>query len=115
MDWEAGVPSSKCILENLAQIPNYSILKQIKARRVVVHGCGTRRGRRQDDEYGVANWGGTRVKRRLVEDLCIFMQCQQLNVQSRKVFARGREMVKPWQFQQKIMTAMQLEMTTKFT
>eukprot|EP00957_Ditylum_brightwellii_P001749 134484-Ditylum_brightwellii.AAC.1 len=40
MGWEACVPSSKKILEDMAQIPNYSILMRIQARGAVVHRCG---------------------------------------------------------------------------
>eukprot|EP00957_Ditylum_brightwellii_P008447 640352-Ditylum_brightwellii.AAC.2 len=35
MGWEAGVPSSKRIVEDMLRIPNYSILKQFKARGVL--------------------------------------------------------------------------------
>eukprot|EP00957_Ditylum_brightwellii_P104143 7933132-Ditylum_brightwellii.AAC.1 len=38
MGWDAGVPSLKSIHEDMARIPNYSILKRIKARGAVVHG-----------------------------------------------------------------------------
>eukprot|EP00957_Ditylum_brightwellii_P150004 11424209-Ditylum_brightwellii.AAC.1 len=33
------------------RIPNYLILKQIEARGAVVHGCGTRRGHKEDGKY----------------------------------------------------------------
>eukprot|EP00957_Ditylum_brightwellii_P198095 15092260-Ditylum_brightwellii.AAC.1 len=55
--WKTGVPSSKQILEDLQHIPSYSILKQIKARGAIVHGCRTCRGHRADGAYQVENWG----------------------------------------------------------
>eukprot|EP00957_Ditylum_brightwellii_P137115 10454894-Ditylum_brightwellii.AAC.1 len=65
MGWEARVPSSKQILEDIEQIQNYSILKQIEARGVVVHGHGTCRGHREDGKCNVGNWGGSRIKKML--------------------------------------------------
>eukprot|EP00957_Ditylum_brightwellii_P166701 12690109-Ditylum_brightwellii.AAC.1 len=38
MGWEAGVPSSKKILQDMTQIPNYSILKRLQDRGALVHG-----------------------------------------------------------------------------
>eukprot|EP00957_Ditylum_brightwellii_P093359 7109080-Ditylum_brightwellii.AAC.1 len=44
MGWEAGVPSSKRILQDMTRIPNYSILNRLEARGAVVHRCGSFRG-----------------------------------------------------------------------
>eukprot|EP00957_Ditylum_brightwellii_P016540 1243649-Ditylum_brightwellii.AAC.1 len=63
MGWEAGVPSLKRILEDMDCIPNYSTLKQIEARGVVVHGCGTCRGYREDGKYNTGKCGGSRLKK----------------------------------------------------
>eukprot|EP00957_Ditylum_brightwellii_P174514 13287591-Ditylum_brightwellii.AAC.1 len=45
---DAGVPSLRKIVEDMNRISNYSVLKRYSVRGVVVHGCGTRRGRRFD-------------------------------------------------------------------
>eukprot|EP00957_Ditylum_brightwellii_P158991 12101226-Ditylum_brightwellii.AAC.1 len=37
LGWEAGVPSSKRIVEDMAQIAEYSIPNRYSVRRVVVH------------------------------------------------------------------------------
>eukprot|EP00957_Ditylum_brightwellii_P057468 4357005-Ditylum_brightwellii.AAC.1 len=42
----------------MVQITEYSILKWFYVHRVVVHGCGTRRGCRQVGTRKVQNWGG---------------------------------------------------------
>eukprot|EP00957_Ditylum_brightwellii_P187375 14270593-Ditylum_brightwellii.AAC.1 len=63
MGWEAGVPSSKWILEDMDHIPNYLILKQIEARGVVFHGCRTCRGCREDGKYNAGKCGGSRIKK----------------------------------------------------
>ena len=58
---DAGVPSSRRIVEDMHRISNYSVLKRYSVRGVVVHGCGTRRGRRFDGSSGVKNRGGQRT------------------------------------------------------
>eukprot|EP00957_Ditylum_brightwellii_P173022 13172570-Ditylum_brightwellii.AAC.1 len=44
LGWEAGVPSSKRIVEDMMRIPQYSIIKHFNARGCVVPSCGTCRG-----------------------------------------------------------------------
>eukprot|EP00957_Ditylum_brightwellii_P010617 804043-Ditylum_brightwellii.AAC.1 len=63
MGWEAGVPSSTRIVEDIVRITEYSILKRFYVRGVVVHGCGTHRGHRQDGTRKAQNWGGCRDKK----------------------------------------------------
>ena len=65
--WEAGVPCSRRILQDMTRIPTYSILKRLEVRGAVVHGCGTRRGRRNDGRRDVGNWGGARERKPLAE------------------------------------------------
>ena len=60
LGWEAGVPSSRRIIEDMMRIPMYSIMKRYKAQGVVVPGCGTRRGRRDEGIKNIGSWGGTR-------------------------------------------------------
>eukprot|EP00957_Ditylum_brightwellii_P135920 10367183-Ditylum_brightwellii.AAC.1 len=62
MGWEAGVPSLRRILEDMAHIPNYSILKRLQARGAVVHRCGSCRGRRNDKVSDIAKCGGARER-----------------------------------------------------
>ena len=50
----------------MAHIPNYLILKRLQARGAVVHGCGSRRGRRNDKVSDVAKWGGARERKSFV-------------------------------------------------
>eukprot|EP00957_Ditylum_brightwellii_P015120 1140045-Ditylum_brightwellii.AAC.1 len=63
MGWEAGVPLLRRILQDMTCIPNYSILKGLQARGAVVHGCGSRRGRTNDEVSDVAKWGGARERK----------------------------------------------------
>eukprot|EP00957_Ditylum_brightwellii_P088078 6709480-Ditylum_brightwellii.AAC.3 len=56
--WDAGVLSSRRILEDMTRIVDYSILKQFSVRGVLVQGCGTCRDRRNDMEQAVENRGG---------------------------------------------------------
>eukprot|EP00957_Ditylum_brightwellii_P028284 2136704-Ditylum_brightwellii.AAC.1 len=63
MGWEAGVSLLKRILEDMAQISNYSILKRIQARGVVVHGYGSCRGHRNDGVNYIVKWGGARKRK----------------------------------------------------
>ena len=63
MKWEAGVPSSTRIMEDMMRIPKYSIIKRFNARGCVVPGCGTRRGRRDDGIREVSKWGGERERK----------------------------------------------------
>eukprot|EP00957_Ditylum_brightwellii_P075802 5761048-Ditylum_brightwellii.AAC.1 len=67
MGWEAGMPSSKRILEDMAWIPNYSILKRIQARGVVVHGCGSCRRQRNDGVHNISKWVGVRERKSFVQ------------------------------------------------
>eukprot|EP00957_Ditylum_brightwellii_P178893 13626471-Ditylum_brightwellii.AAC.1 len=48
LGWEAGVPSSTQVVDDMVWITEYSILKWFYVCGVVVHDCGTCRGRRQD-------------------------------------------------------------------
>ena len=66
MGVEAGVPSSRRILEDMDRIVSYSIKKRFEVRGVVVNGCGTRRGRRYDGVRTVGKWGGRREKKSFV-------------------------------------------------
>eukprot|EP00957_Ditylum_brightwellii_P107125 8173379-Ditylum_brightwellii.AAC.2 len=63
MGWEAGVPSSKCIVEDMKIIHEYSILKRFQARGCVVPGCGTCKGRRDEGLRQVGQWGGHRERK----------------------------------------------------
>eukprot|EP00957_Ditylum_brightwellii_P170914 13008655-Ditylum_brightwellii.AAC.1 len=47
---DAGVPSLRRIDEDMTCISNYSVLKRYSVRGVIVHGCGTCRGRRFDGD-----------------------------------------------------------------
>eukprot|EP00957_Ditylum_brightwellii_P040997 3103843-Ditylum_brightwellii.AAC.1 len=49
--WEAGVPSSRRILQNMTCIPTYSILK----------------GHRNNERCDIANWGGARERKPLAD------------------------------------------------
>eukprot|EP00957_Ditylum_brightwellii_P196116 14943062-Ditylum_brightwellii.AAC.1 len=44
MQWEAGVPSLKRIMEDMNHIQDHSVTRQFQARGYVVNGCGTCRG-----------------------------------------------------------------------
>eukprot|EP00957_Ditylum_brightwellii_P143797 10957150-Ditylum_brightwellii.AAC.1 len=63
--WEAGIPSSRRILEDMHHIPTYSIVKCFEAHVIAIHGLGSHCGRRalgrEDDRVG-ENWGATREK-----------------------------------------------------
>eukprot|EP00957_Ditylum_brightwellii_P063695 4834298-Ditylum_brightwellii.AAC.1 len=48
LGWDAGVPISHRIVEDMAWISDYSILKQYSVWGIVVHGCGTHRGCRNE-------------------------------------------------------------------
>ena len=63
LGWEAGVPSSKRIVEDMAQIMEYSIPKRYSMRGVIVHGCGTCRGQRFEAGRVGENRGGRRTKK----------------------------------------------------
>ena len=63
MGWQAGVPSSKHIIEDMTRIYEYSIMKRFQARNCVVAGCGTCRGRCDDGIKTIGSWGGQKERK----------------------------------------------------
>eukprot|EP00957_Ditylum_brightwellii_P193607 14743571-Ditylum_brightwellii.AAC.1 len=63
MGWQAGVPSSKRIIEDMTRIREYSIMKRFQARGCVVAGYGTCRGRSDDGIKTMGRWGGRRERK----------------------------------------------------
>ena len=62
--WEPGIPSSKRIVEDMNQIFDYTALKIFSARGVVIRGCGSHRGRRDDGTAQVGRRGGRMTKKK---------------------------------------------------
>ena len=62
--WEAGIPSLERIVEDMNRIYDYTALKIFSVRRVVIQGCGSRRGRRDDGTAQVGCRGGRMTKKK---------------------------------------------------
>eukprot|EP00957_Ditylum_brightwellii_P192612 14664869-Ditylum_brightwellii.AAC.1 len=58
MGWQAGVTSSKCIINDMTRVYEYTIMKRFQTRGCVVAGCGTHRGRRDNGIKTMGRWGG---------------------------------------------------------